>query len=531
MGEPQVLAIEGLPTADEAPRFVKKAAPPYPAAWKKHTPLHVAFVDVRVSEKGKVIETAIHGWKQAGKELDDVVSRWRFSPAKRQGRPIEASCRIAVLFNPETAAARPSETSPRIEEAAFLTAIPALDRNLNSPRYAVRARVDSSGKASVLELQAMSLEPPDPEALVVAKTTEVTDAAKAMIESWKFSPAHSGGQPVAREIEFHAIIPNANALYFEIPKLLVKAPLVYPNSLKKSGNIGEVDVAFIVDERGRVVSPTVLKSSHPDFEAPAIASILKWSFAPGTVRGKPVRTRMIQPVAFRFEGMHGADPYRIKGSSKKDLPEKYRYDRPPQPKIMVTPVYPFEALKEGKKGSATVTMLIDETGKVAGVRVDQTSSPEFGDSAAAAARASTFIPAQLDGKPTQTLVAQAMNFQPEDRDSGLDATGRALLQRIQQSPSTICALRDLDAKPVSKFKIAPIYTGDMPTGVVEVAFYIDRTGRVHFPHAARADDPKLIYPALTAVARWQFEPPLKEGKPTEAFARMPISFGTPPAAK
>lgn len=61
---------------------------------------------------------------------------------------------------------------------------------------------------------------------------------------------------------------------------------------------GTVYIIFIVDEGGRVVNPTVQKSTNPIFEGPALSAVKKWKFEPGKRNGKAVRFRMRVPITF-----------------------------------------------------------------------------------------------------------------------------------------------------------------------------------------------------------------------------------------
>jgi protein TonB len=62
---------------------------------------------------------------------------------------------------------------------------------------------------------------------------------------------------------------------------------------------GVVTLIFIVDDTGRVVNPRVEKSSHPQFEAPALAAVRQWKFEPAIKGGQRVSCRMRVP--FRFQ--------------------------------------------------------------------------------------------------------------------------------------------------------------------------------------------------------------------------------------
>jgi protein TonB len=85
------------------------------------------------------------------------------------------------------------------------------------------------------------------------------------------------------------------------PEAVRQPQPIYPIDAKNTGKSGEVVVAFVVDESGRVLDPHVVSSSDPIFEEPTIRAIGRWRFAPGTWHGVPVRFRMSVPVEFRLD--------------------------------------------------------------------------------------------------------------------------------------------------------------------------------------------------------------------------------------
>ncbi|MDF9832944.1 protein TonB [Ereboglobus sp. PH5-5] len=84
------------------------------------------------------------------------------------------------------------------------------------------------------------------------------------------------------------------------PQTLFQASPEYPYTQKNTGNPGEVIVNFTVDERGHVQDVLVVKSSHPDFDAPTVRAVSKWRFEPGRKNGKRVKFRMSVPIAFNL---------------------------------------------------------------------------------------------------------------------------------------------------------------------------------------------------------------------------------------
>lgn len=82
------------------------------------------------------------------------------------------------------------------------------------------------------------------------------------------------------------------------PRTIFQSAPDYPYGLKNRGETGEVLVTFTVDERGYVQDPRVVRSSHPDFDAPTLRAVAKWRFEPGRNGGKRVKFRMSVPVSF-----------------------------------------------------------------------------------------------------------------------------------------------------------------------------------------------------------------------------------------
>jgi TonB family protein len=72
----------------------------------------------------------------------------------------------------------------------------------------------------------------------------------------------------------------------------------YPKELMEAGITGEVLVEFVVDENGSVVEAFAASSSDQGFEAAAVAAVEKWKFNAGLKGGRPVNTRLQQPIAF-----------------------------------------------------------------------------------------------------------------------------------------------------------------------------------------------------------------------------------------
>jgi TonB family protein len=73
----------------------------------------------------------------------------------------------------------------------------------------------------------------------------------------------------------------------------------YPKAALQQKLEGEVLVEFLIDGKGRVVRPRVLKSV-PGLDEAAVACVLEWRFNPAIKHGKPVPTIARVPVRFRI---------------------------------------------------------------------------------------------------------------------------------------------------------------------------------------------------------------------------------------
>jgi protein TonB len=81
------------------------------------------------------------------------------------------------------------------------------------------------------------------------------------------------------------------------PRIVFQPAPVLDATLRDAGP-ATVTLTCMVDELGAVESASVESSSDARFDAAALAAVRKWRFEPGTVEGKPVKTRMRFPLTF-----------------------------------------------------------------------------------------------------------------------------------------------------------------------------------------------------------------------------------------
>lgn len=85
------------------------------------------------------------------------------------------------------------------------------------------------------------------------------------------------------------------------PHALSRMSPIYPTSMKAAGVSGTVTVMFTVDTSGRVAEVSIVSSSRPEFEEPAMRAVSHWRFEPGKRHGRPTAFRMTIPLNFVLE--------------------------------------------------------------------------------------------------------------------------------------------------------------------------------------------------------------------------------------
>ena len=73
--------------------------------------------------------------------------------------------------------------------------------------------------------------------------------------------------------------------------------LRYPETARRAGVEGNVDIVFVVDEMGNVQDARVVRG-HPALDEEALRVIREAKFTPGMQRGRPVKVHMNQRIVF-----------------------------------------------------------------------------------------------------------------------------------------------------------------------------------------------------------------------------------------
>jgi len=218
-------------------------------------------------------------------------------------------------------------------------------------------------------------------------------AALDGVRAWRFEPARQDGQPVECRIQTRlrftltdtvAVRPDPRAAPAVRP-----AP-VYPESARIAGLEGYVEVAFEVDDQGRVRDPEVtLAMPRGEFETAALATVRAWRFtadeaAPGT-----------QTRRFEFS-----------------LPDSY--PRPPAATLLAAAPLPVEACTQRIGGRVKLEVDTDADGRITAARIlEATPAGLFDAAALSIARNSRMAPAFQNGVPMAATALLTLRFEPD----------------------------------------------------------------------------------------------------------------------
>lgn len=92
----------------------------------------------------------------------------------------------------------------------------------------------------------------------------------------------------------------------EMPELIgglgeLQKKIRYPEMARRAGIEGRVFIQFIVNERGEVENPQVMRGIGGGADEEALRVVSQAKFTPGMQRGRPVRVQYSLPIYFRLQ--------------------------------------------------------------------------------------------------------------------------------------------------------------------------------------------------------------------------------------
>jgi TonB family protein len=174
-----------------------------------------------------------------------------------------------------------------------------------------------------------------------------------------------------------------------------------------------------------------------------------------------------------------------------------------------------------------VAAMIGADGRLTDWLVVGASQPELEPVAIEALKQTGFSPARAAGRPVPAHVAVVFSFAgttPTMSAQDVENLGVSPRGRRSATPLRVFQLDQLDAPPRLVRDVRPETRGN---GTVKLQFFVDQEGRVRLPMVVEADDPDLAKAVLEAVGSWQFNPPMRAGRPVLALVRQKFQFHAP----
>lgn len=319
---------------DAPPQPREQPAPEYPLKLKEQRIVGSAQLQGVIDENGDVRDLVIVEATQEefGRAAVAAVSRWKYAPAQKAGRPCAVIVGLPVSFAltaedlAELDARRAKEALPPGPATLTIEEVddwPVLRKEI-SPKTPARLEQERrTGQATMAFIVDEQGTPRDVHALVTTHA-ECAAAAAAVIRQWRFKPGHKTGRPVRTAIEATLVFFPANyavsglrarvgvrtgddglkrlprklqeALATEMPRYLEQTPPQYPWGARTLS--GRVVVALVIDAKGRVTSVRSLEATNQAFAVAAERAVSHWTLQPAKVGGVPVACRAEQRIDF-----------------------------------------------------------------------------------------------------------------------------------------------------------------------------------------------------------------------------------------
>lgn len=336
----------------------------------------------------------------------------------------------------------------------------------------------------------------------------VTEAAT---ERAKIEPARRAGKPVNANVRMAIVFNPASAnskLADATPRLLDAAVVVDP---QLAGNdrspIAEPAVVWVtaaIDAQGRL---TELREVAPDLQPLLARELRAWRFAPARHGGAPVAADLRLPVMI-------IPPPKMR--SKDFVPAR--------PIHRVDPVYPSALLRSRLRGEVVMEFTVDVEGRVRNASVVRSLNPAFDDAALEAIAKWKFEPARYRNVPVNSRSQIPVHFSVGSYGGGDDGIETLRRGDMSKLPPQL----QYDVAPKPKSLLLPKYPyallRDKVYGKAEVSLLITPSGHVSLTKVVKADRPEFGLALQAACEAFQYEPALKNAKPTHALLGFEQEF-------
>lgn len=308
------------------PILVKSVPPEYPKEFTGSGVNAEVVVSMLVDRMGRASHVRVEGSpdKAFTDAALDALAQFEFLPAIKNGRVTNASVQMTVQVREELGdKSLVDYEGGMIELLATNTDFKADTpiRRLFGPRPAYPLEMLAAGKSGevLIEFSVGADGVPRAPKIVESTFVEFAHAVEGAIALWKFSPALNGARPVTTALRYRVSfqadeVPepmreiakrllagdNSDVVSAKLldgqPRARARIEPVAPADDDK--RVRRADVVFMVDTKGVVRFPRVLRASDPVSGYIALAAVNYWTFDPATRKKEPVPVLVTLP--FRF---------------------------------------------------------------------------------------------------------------------------------------------------------------------------------------------------------------------------------------
>jgi len=111
-------------------------------------------------------------------------------------------------------------------------------------------------------------------------------------------PAKREEKKEGDEEEIFVVVEKMPELIGGIESIMDK--IEYPELARRTGIEGRIVVQFVIDEKGNVVNPQIVRGIGGGCDEEAIEAVKQAKFTPGMQRGKPVKVQFSIPITFNL---------------------------------------------------------------------------------------------------------------------------------------------------------------------------------------------------------------------------------------
>ncbi|HET7631987.1 MAG TPA: M56 family metallopeptidase [Gemmatimonadaceae bacterium] len=211
-------------------------------------------------------------------------------------------------------------------------------------------------------------------------------------------------------------------------------PPDYPDIMRSSGISGTVVAQFVVGTDGTPDTATfrVIKATHPLFASAVKAAVARYTYAPATVQGQPVKQLIQQTFEFMLNDQYrtASTPHQVTAIGKAQMEaaqaranasDVYSANEVSTQVRMLPggrpPHYPDVLRGSGISGTVAAQFVVgtDGTPDTTTFRIIKATDPRFASAVKAAVAGYTYAPAMVQGKPVKQLVQQSFEFRLNGR--------------------------------------------------------------------------------------------------------------------